>query len=256
MRPVKGAGKEGERRLAGVLFLAALLLFWTAATGRAGQLIGEAPETAGLLLLFDLAKGPPPAFDRYFRVPEYTRRLQPGESFVVTLPAGRYAVGLYRSATGEPPPPRNGDILCRHLTPSGEPATIIVPSAGAVQLSGIHRCASFYLPDLDTLLAAAQNPAQVAGTKAVNTHYTGIAGTVEDKTGAPVAGILVFARDTGRGCRFVSRPTDPLGRFLVLTDQGGEYQVEAAGGAFIANGPLTVETNAIHTGVLLLPALP
>jgi len=230
------------------------LLAW-AATAQAGLLTGRAPATTGLLLVFDAATGPPPAYERYFRVPEYTAPVGEDATFRITLPAGRYYLGLYRSATGAPPPPRTGDTLCRFEDIAGDPAVFTVPEDGTVEVRMVPACATFRFPSLDTILTAATDPARLPPDVTVGQVYTGIAGTVADGDGNPVAGVLVFARDTNRGARFVSRPSDALGRYVVLTDRGGTYHLQAAGGAFATAEPVSVDTDAITSGIELTPAV-
>ena len=249
MHPMRRHGGRGSR-LAGALLLV-MFLAWAPPPSWAARLTGRAPVPTGLLLVFDLAAGPPPAFERYFRVPEYTSRLSSDGTFAISLPAGRYAVGIYRSATGEPPPPRNGDILCRYTTPTGEPTAITLTSSEETLLSETPRCATFHLPDLDIILTAATDPARRPTDTSLSQTITGLSGMVEDAAGEPVRGILVFAKDVERGCRFVSRPTDGQGRFLVLTDRGGAYRIEAAGGAFRTPEVVQVDDLAIRTDIIL-----
>lgn len=176
-----------------------------------GQLLmkGGKPMAGGTVFLFTAA-GPPPAPERYWRVPEEVMTLDSAGRFTMELPPGSYHVGgVKREKEQEIGPPRAGDHFLTSRDEQGEPRAFTVRGGETTDIGSLGEATPF--------------DSAVTGKRE---GITGIEGTITDPTGKPVAGALAFAYPTpemsGKPL-FVSDRTGADGRYLLRVREGGRY---------------------------------
>lgn len=188
-----------------------------AAEIRPGTLTGrfvltpQAPMADGLVYIYNLANGPAPSQDRYWRVPDHFQRLDRDGRFSVQLLEGDYCIGaIKRNGPSQIGPPREGDLFLLYTDPGGQPTALHVTKDETVDLGTISG-ARPYVPSRDTK------------------GLTAIAGTVQDPDGKPVANVLVFAFITptviGKPL-FLSDRSGTDGTFLLPVSDGGTYYLK------------------------------
>src|SRR6185369_13305613 len=145
-----------------------------------GNLTGQFKITAGtpmsgaIAYFYNLATGPAPSRDRYWRVPDHIRELDKDGRFTIQLVPGDYNVGVIkRHGAAQIGPPQEGDVFLLNLDGKGKPRKITVKSGETVDMGAV---------------SGSQQPAASPASEAI----TAIAGTVQDSEGKPVEGALVF----------------------------------------------------------------
>jgi hypothetical protein len=199
----------------------------------------------GLVFLFNATMGPPPAPEKYWRVPDEVVPMAADGSFTAELAPGTYYLGAIKRATdeGEIGPPREGDLFFTSLEKDGSVRKYFVGIGSDIKMGTVREAAPF------------KAPAIKAGP-----GITAIEGTIVDEAGKPVTGALVFAflspNMVGKPL-FVSEKTGADGAFLLRVGGGGSYFLKArdiyGGGApnvgaligtYGEKAPVAVETKA------------
>ena len=189
---------------------------WASAEESRGTLTGRLlmkggkPMAGGTVFLFAAEAGPPPAPERYWRVPDEVMTLDAAGRFTMELPPGSYHVGgVKREKEQEIGPPRAGDHFLTSRDEQGEPRAFTVRGGETTDIGSLGEATPF-----DTALIKKREGA------------SGIEGTIADPAGKPVAGALVFAYPTpdmsGKPL-FVSDRTGGDGRYLLRVSEGGRY---------------------------------
>jgi len=166
------------------------------------------PMSGAVVYFYNLATGPAPSRDRYWRVPDHVKELDKDGRFTIQLVAGNYFVGaVKRHGAAKIGPPQAGDLFLLSLDDKGKSRKITVKSGETVDMG---------------VISGTQQPAESSASEAV----TAIAGTVLDSEGKPVEGALVFAFTTptvvGKPL-FVSERSGKDGSFLLRVHEGGTF---------------------------------
>lgn len=180
-----------------------------------GQLLttkGE-PMAGGMVYFFDTTVGPPPAHEKYWRVPDFMKRLDNDGKFTIALPEGQYYMGATRKPAGKPiGPPREGDYFFISADDKGIPITYNVKSSSSIDLGKIAKAVTFK-----------------SNTVNYGKGTTAIEGVVLDDEGKPVEGAFVFAFvsaiKVGRPL-FTSDPTGKDGKFILRVHDSGKYYLK------------------------------
>lgn len=179
-------------------------------TGRF-MLTPQTPMSDGLVYIYNLATGPEPSRDRYWRVPDHFKQLDKDGRFTVQLLEGVYCIGAIKR--NGPPligPPQKGDMFLLSTDGNGQPKKFTVKSNETVDM-GVISGATPFAPSLDTK------------------GLTAIVGTIRDADGKPEAGVLVFAFPTptvvGKPL-FVSDRSANDGKFVLRVSEGGTYYLK------------------------------
>lgn len=208
------------------------------------------PMANGVVFIFSDASGPPPSFNKYWRVPDEIVKTDADGRFVANLSDGKYYIGAIKRKSGEDiGPMQEGDLF---LPFHGES----VPKQYTI-VSGTKT-------DIGTISGAI--PYKKSDNKSM-AGITAIEGTVTDFKGKPVENALVFAFLTpamvGKPL-FISEKTGKDGRYILKVAQGGNYYLKIrnsyGGGALKAgeimgnygqDKPMAVEvkTGAIAKGI-------
>jgi hypothetical protein len=180
-----------------------------------GQLLttGGEPLAGGMVYFFDTTVGPPPAHEKYWRVPDFMKRLDNEGRFTIALPDGQYYMGGTWKPAGKPiGPPRDGDYFFISADDKGMPLTYNVRSNAPINLGKIARAVPFK-----------------SSTASYGKGITAIEGTVLDDEGKPVEGAFVFAfvsaTKVGRPL-FTSDPTGKDGKFILRVNDSGKYYLK------------------------------
>lgn len=167
------------------------------------------PLSGGKMYIFNADKGPPPATEKYFRVPDETASLDVDGGFSVELIPGRYYIGalLRKWENAMIGSPAEGDIYY-----DGRELYEILP--GSINNINVIKGGKQFLMDISTKAES----------------VTAIWGTVTDTSGKPVENVVVFAYTqlemNGRPM-FASAPTG----------KNGDYRLRVAGdGTFFLRG--------------------
>ncbi|HEY3360114.1 MAG TPA: hypothetical protein VGQ83_43080 [Polyangia bacterium] len=175
-----------------------------------GRLEKHGTRADGMVAFFDERAGPPPDFDRYFRVPTESAFADAAGRFEVALPAGRYYVAAIRRTAGQRlGPPARGDLVFQPRDRQGAPLLIVVTPKETTDL-GVLTGPLRYQP---------RPPRR-------GERVTAIAGTVVGEHGKARAGVVVLAyRVGGTELRplFASDPTGRDGRFALRLPEGGRF---------------------------------
>jgi len=232
-------------------------IFALAADGGVGRITGTLqkktgePLANGMLFLFNEKTGPPPAPEKYWRVPDEIVPLDGDGKFLAEVPAGTYYLGAIKRIGGEAlGAPNDGDYFLANRDERGNLRKYAV-KAGETTTIGT--------------LAQARPFKKVAASAGAG--VTAIEGTVLDEAGKPVAGALVFAfvspTMVGKPL-FASERTGTDGTYLLRVHKGGTYYLKSrevyGGGApkagEIIGGygekepkPVKVETGKIVRGI-------
>jgi len=170
------------------------------------------PMSGAIFYLYDLATGPAPSRDKYWRVPDHAKTLEGDGSFSIDLPEGTYCIGAVQRLRGASRigPPEDGDFLMLSLDDKGQPKKYQVKKGERL--------------DVGTISGARQikTPFLIAGT-------TAIEGSIQDFDGKPVEGAMAFAFLTptiiGKPL-FISERSCKAGRFVLRVPEGGTYYIK------------------------------
>lgn len=184
---------------------------------RTGTILGqfkisaEAPMSDGMVYVYNLATGPAPSQDRYWRVPDFVEKLDKEGRFSIDLPPGEYCIGaIKRLGPPQIGPPLENDYFVIGQDEKKSPRKYKV-SKGDKRDIGI----------ISGALPYKQLPPKEG--------ITGAEGTVHDLEGKPVEGAMVFAFVTSTIIgkpMFVSDRTGKDGRFLLRVHEGGDYYLK------------------------------
>ena len=206
------------------IYAAALLIVIILVAGYAGadefrtgtlsgqlKISGETPMSEGMVYVYNLATGPAPSHDRYWRVPDFVEKLDKDGRFSIDLPPGEYCIGaIKRRGAPQIGPPLEGDYFVVGLDEKNLPKKYQV-SKGDKRDIGV----------ISGALPYKQLPAKEG--------ITGAEGTVLDPEGKPVEGAMVFAFMTstivGKPL-FVSDRSGKDGKFLLRVHEGGSYYLK------------------------------
>lgn len=185
------------------------------------QTVDGTPLSGGKAYFFNEAMGPPPAAEKYWRVPDETASLDNEGGFSVNLPPGNYYLGAMQR--------------------KADKTMIGFPTDGDIYYDGKIRY---------EVQPAAQNKIPVIrGGESFSTQLlersetiTAIEGLVTDGSGQPVINALVFAytkADMQSRPLFVSAQTDKNGAYRLRVAGDGAYFLRASdiyGGGMAAAG--------------------
>ena len=209
------------------------------------------PMGEGLVYLYNLATGPAPSRDKYWRVPDAVKELDKDGRLSIQLLPGEYCLGaVKRLGPQQIGPPQEGDLFLLSLDDGGKPRKYVMKAGSNLNLGVVSGAAPFTFP---------------SGTKGLSA----IAGVVQDPEGKPLEGALVFAFVTptvvGKPL-FVSDRSGKDGSFLLRVHEGGTYYLrvrDAFGGGpppvgGVIDGrreellvPVTVKTAETTKGIIL-----
>lgn len=172
------------------------------------------PMIGGQVLLFNAATGPPPSSGKYLRLPDAGTSIDSEGKFTVRVPAGEYYLvmrkRLDRNVAG---PPREGDLQYYARHKDGNAIAYKITAGQAVDVGTVTSAEPF----------KKKNVVNMDG-------LTGIAGTVTDDQGLPVAGVRVFAYDSpnmqGKPL-YASAETGADGKYFLNVMQNGTYYLKA-----------------------------
>lgn len=170
------------------------------------------PMSGARVYVYNLAKGPAPSHDKYWRVPDHARILNDDGSFSIELPEGVYCLGAVQRLHGASRigPPEDGDFLIFSFDDKGQPKK--------------YQLKNGELLDAGTMSGARQikTPYLVSGT-------TAIEGTVQGAEGEAVEGVMAFAFLTptiiGKPL-YVSERSGKTGKFVLRIPEGGTYYLK------------------------------
>lgn len=172
------------------------------------------PMAGGQVLLFNAATGPPPSSSKYLRLPDAGASIDSEGKFTVRVPAGEYYLimrkRLDQNVAG---PPREGDLqyYARHK------------DGNAI----VYKVAAGQVLDVGTITLA--EPFKKKHAVSMD-GLTGIAGTVTDEQGLPVAGVRVFAYDSPKMLGkplYASAETGADGKYFLNVLLSGTYYLKA-----------------------------
>jgi hypothetical protein len=169
------------------------------------------PMSEGLAYFYNLATGPAPSRDRYWRVPDNVKGLDKEGRFTIELAAGDYCVGaVKRHGSPQIGPPQKGDVFLLDLDDKGKPKIISVSSGKNIDMGVV-------------------SGASLSTNSSVSEGLTAVEGVVRDSEGKPVEGALVLAFISptiiGKPL-FVSERSGKDGRFLLRVHEGGIYYLK------------------------------
>jgi hypothetical protein len=203
-------------RFAILLLFVHLLLPVTASAAENGTMSGQLklqsgePLTGGVVMFFNVASGPPPAPDRYWRVADTKAPIDDKGNFMASLPAGTYYLGVAKRTSGSiTGPPQDGDYY--------------LPSPDA---NGVYKTYAVKPGQNSPIGAIAEARVFKAAEHRPTGPVTSIDGTVFDEKGLAVENALVFVFNSpqmGGRPLFVSDKTAKDGSFSVRLHQGGTY---------------------------------
>jgi hypothetical protein len=215
-----------------------------------GQIMikGDGPMSNGMVVFFNAETGPPPAPDKYLRIPDEVGDLDEEGKFRMELPVGKYYMGAIKRMSGEQiGPPQDGDYFFISRDQEGIPVAYIIEKGKSLSVGVISEAVPF--------------------KRTVAENITGISGTITDLTGKPVEGAIVFAyiTETMTGLPpFTSYRTGPDGKYLIRVDKGGKYYLRVrdvyGGGPPVAGAvmggygeeapvPVEVKTGEVTQGI-------
>lgn len=142
----------------------------------AGQVFVEGKVQAqAVVSFFNDKNGPPPLTEGLGRVPEFLSRTDSGGDFAVSLPAGRYYVGILgRTSRGAPGPPRPGE---KFYFAVAEPGQLLLLSVNAQEHQDVGR------------INGAPH-----WTFSDSTTYFKVSGIIRKESGEPVANVVVLGK--------------------------------------------------------------
>jgi hypothetical protein len=180
-----------------------------------GQLLttGGEPLAGGMVYFFNDAVGPPPAHEKYWRVPDFMKPLDNEGRFTVVLPEGRYYMGATKRLSGRlAGPPRDGDYYFISTDDKGVPVIYSVKNNAQTDLGKIAKAIPFKSSTVD-----------------YGKGVTAIEGVILDGEGKPVESALVLAfvsaATVGRPL-FTSDHTGKDGKFILRVHDSGTYYLK------------------------------
>ncbi|KAF0217380.1 MAG: hypothetical protein FD174_3346 [Geobacteraceae bacterium] len=178
-----------------------------------GQLMikGGGPMSGGMVFLYNIATGPPPSSDKYWRVPDFVAETDDKGRFSVELLEGKYCLGaIKREAKKLIGPPIEGDYLFISRDEKGTPREYVIKKGEKLDVGVIAEAVPYK-------------------RSVVKEGITAIEGYVQDADGKPVEGVLVFAFVTptivGKPL-FVSDKTAKDGKYILRVHAGGNYYLK------------------------------
>lgn len=166
------------------------------------------------VLLFNMAAGPPPASDKYLRIPDVTAIIDNDGKFSATVAAGRYYLVMRRHADGSTSgPPQDGDLQYYSRDNKGMARLFYVKAGAETDVGTISEATVFQ-----------KQPSKY------EKGMTAIAGTVTDEAGIPVEGVRVFvyAKPEMKGKPlYASEGTGADGKYFVNVINKGTYYLKA-----------------------------
>src|SRR5689334_5494575 len=143
-------------------------------TGQLKAKSGE-PLAGGMVFFFNQLAGPPPAPDKYWRVPDEIGFLDSDGNFRSRVLEGKYYIGAIKRSSGrDPGPPLEGDLFLVDQDPNGTPR--------------LHQVKKDETTAIGTNAGAAPFRKEISRVK---NGTTAIEGIITDGDGKPVAGALV-----------------------------------------------------------------
>jgi len=165
-----------------------------------------------VVFIFSDASGPPPSFNKYWRVPDEIVKTDAEGRFIAKLSEGKYYIGAIKRKSGEEiGPMQEGDLFLPFHEGSAPKQYTVVNGTKT---------------DLGTIKGAV--PYKKLSNRSME-GVTAIEGTVTDSRGKPVENALVFAFLTpamvGKPL-FISEKTGKDGRYILMVHQGGNYYLK------------------------------
>lgn len=188
----------------------------------------NSPMTGAQVLLFNTAFGPPPASEKYLRVPDATSSIDNDGKFSVQVLAGSYYLVMRKRAEeGTVGPPIDGDLQYYSRDKNGRARLFVVNAGNETNIGTISEATVF----------KKQQTKYEAG-------MTAIEGTVTDEDGKPVEGVRVFVytspKMSGRP-QYASEGTGNDGKYVINVNDKGTYYLKVRshyGGGKPASGEL------------------
>ncbi|MBC8019325.1 MAG: carboxypeptidase regulatory-like domain-containing protein [Verrucomicrobia bacterium] len=206
--------------LYGLLFVISAVTVCQAADVKQGTISGKwitksnGPLTDAQVLLFNAAVGPPPARDKYLRVPDVITTIDSDGEFSVPVAAGKYYLVMRkRMGEGIVGPPREGDLQFYSRDKKGAARFFTVKAGGVTNIGTISEATVF-------------QKRQVTYEKGV----TAIEGTVTDEEGLPIEGVRVFAylsAEMKGKPQYASEGTGKDGKYFINLNEKGAYYLKA-----------------------------
>lgn len=202
------------------------------------MLADNTPMSQSLLYLYDLAMGPVPSQDRYWRVPDYPVEIGDDGRFSIPVLPGEYSIAAIRRADRvQIGPPETGDIFMISMDEAGLPRKHALKSGTDLDLGDIRQNFQAAVP---------QNSSRVS---------TAIEGSIRNHDGKPLEGVMVFAFTTpatiGKPL-FISGRSDVNGAFKLQLFEGGTYYLKTRNE--LGGGP--PQTGNLIDGNRLEPLVP
>lgn len=172
------------------------------------------PLTDAQVLLFNAAVGPPPARDKYLRVPDVITTIDSDGKFSVPVAAGKYYLVMRkRMGEGTVGPPREGDLQFYSRDKKGAARFFTVKAGGVTNIGTISEATVF-------------QKRKVKYEKGM----TVIEGTVTDEEGLPIEGVRVFAYlspEMKGKPQYASEGTGKDGKYFINLNGKGAYYLKA-----------------------------
>jgi hypothetical protein len=165
------------------------------------------PLGFGQVMFYNAASGPPPAPDRYERIPDISKNIDAEGGFTVELPQGTYYLGAIRRLSGERfGPPQMGDHVFRSLDDRGIPKEYIFEAGKQYDVGTFSEAIPMRAEDF---------------TK--NNITTSVEGIIIDMNGDHFKGAVVVAfkrASVGGKPVFLSSRSDEKGKYLLPLTEG------------------------------------
>lgn len=178
-----------------------------------GTLTGQIVNSTGIplsncvVVVFDSKKGPPPAPEQYWRVPDYGSKIGGDGRFQIAVAPGVYYLGIVRLLSGTDGQPRLEDWLYIGRDEAGKLRSYAM-EPGKVTDLGVLRQMNF--------LSSSKK----------DDNYPSIEGVVADKTGNPIKNAIVEAYAVeayGKQPLFSSGKTEGDGKYSMGVYEGSYY---------------------------------
>ena len=170
--------------------------------------------TGAQVLLFNMAVGPPPASDKYLRIPDVTTTIDSDGKFSVAVAAGKYYLVMRKRADENTVgPPQDGDLQFYSRDKKGAARHFLVKAGMKTDIGTITESTVFQ--------------------KKPSLHekgMTAIEGTVTDEQGLPVEGVRVFvyvSPEMKGKPQYASEGTGKDGKYLINVYEKGTYYLKA-----------------------------